>query len=328
MSTVDTANPPVENPSREVLTGGVSEIERGRASGQRLSALEEHAIFVMREVAAECENPALLFSGGKDSVVMVHLARKAFAPGAIAFPALQITTGHEFPEVLEFRDRYLAEHGMRLVVGSVEEAIQKGLIADPGPFTSRNQLQSVALLEAIAHHKFDAAFGGARRDEDKARAKERVLSFRDAFGQWDPRNQRPELWNLYNARVRPGEHLRVFPLSDWTELDIWRYIAQEDIELPGMYYAHIREVFERDNMLYAVGPWTPPRSGETVAVRQVRYRTVGDMTCTGAVASSASNPLEVLAELYGSRLTERGATRADDKFSEAAMEDRKKEGYF
>jgi sulfate adenylyltransferase subunit 2 len=227
-----------------------------------LSALEEHAIFVMREVAAECENPALLFSGGKDSVVMVHLASKAFAPGTIPFPALQITTGHEFPEVLEFRDRFLAKHGMRLVIGSVEEAIQKGLIADPGEFASRNRLQSVALLEAIATNKFDAAFGGARRDEDKARAKERVLSFRDAFGQWDPRNQRPELWNLFNARIQKGEHLRAFPLSDWTELDIWRYIASENIELPAMYYAHTREVFGRDNMLYAVGPWTPAQPGD------------------------------------------------------------------
>ena len=294
----------------------------------RLSALEEHAIFVMREVAAECENPALLFSGGKDSVVMVHLARKAFAPGPIPFPALQITTGHEFPEVIAFRDRFLARHGMRLVIGSVEEGIQRGLIADPGPLASRNRLQSIALLEAISHHKFDAAFGGARRDEDKARAKERVLSFRDAFGQWDPKNQRPELWNLYNARVRPGEHLRACPLSDWTELDIWRYIAREGIELPSMYYAHLRDVFQRDGMLYAVGPWTPPRAGEATTQRRVRYRTVGDMTCTGAVESTASDPHEVLIELYGSRLTERGATRADDKFSEAAMEDRKKEGYF
>jgi sulfate adenylyltransferase subunit 2 len=313
-----------DNLSPNLGAGGAGSSQR---EGQ-LSALEEHAIFVMREVAAECENPALLFSGGKDSVVMVHLAAKAFAPGTIPFPALQITTGHEFPEVLEFRDRFLAGHGMRLVIGSVQEAIDNGLIADPGEFASRNRLQSVALLEAIANNKFDAAFGGARRDEDKARAKERVLSFRDSFGQWDPRNQRPELWNLFNARIKKGEHLRAFPLSDWTELDIWRYIASEHIELPAMYYAHKREVFGRDNMLYAVGPWTPARAGETVSTQQVRYRTVGDMTCTGAISSSATNAHEVLTELYGSRLTERGATRADDKFSEAAMEDRKKEGYF
>jgi sulfate adenylyltransferase subunit 2 len=298
------------------------------SSNPRLAALEEHAIFVMREVAAECENPALLFSGGKDSVVMVHLAAKAFAPGRIPFPALQICTGHEFPEAIAFRDEYLDKKGMRLLVGSVEESIAKGRVADPGLNGSRNRLQSVTLLDAIAEFKIDAAFGGARRDEDKARAKERVLSFRDAFGQWDPRNQRPELWNIYNARIRSGEHLRAFPLSDWTELDIWRYIESENIELPSLYYAHERDVFSRNGMLYAVGPWTPPAANETVERRQVRYRTVGDMTCTGAVASSASNPAEVLTELYGSRITERGATRADDKFSEAAMEDRKKEGYF
>ncbi len=303
-------------------------VESSLSSNPRLAILEEHAIFVMREVAAECENPALLFSGGKDSVVMVHLAAKAFAPGRIPFPALQICTGHEFPEAIAFRDRYLAKKGMRLLVGSVEESIRIGRVADPGVNASRNRLQSATLLDAIAEFKIDAAFGGARRDEDKARAKERILSFRDPFGQWDPRNQRPELWNIYNARIRPGEHLRAFPLSDWTELDIWRYIEAENIELPELYYAHEREVVERNGMLYAVGEWTPVQPGETAQRRQVRYRTVGDMTCTGAVASSASNPTEVLYELYGSRLTERGATRADDKFSEAAMEDRKKEGYF
>ena len=295
---------------------------------QRLATLESHAMFVLREVAAECERPALLFSGGKDSVVLAHLAAKAFLPGRIPFPALHIDTGHNFPEVLEFRDRFLADLGMKLVVGSVQDSIDQGRVADPGPFGSRNRLQSVTLLDAIEQHRFDAAFGGARRDEDKARAKERVLSFRDAFGQWDPRNQRPELWSLYNARIKPGEHLRAFPLSDWTELDIWRYIAVEGIELPAMYYAHERDVVVRDGMLLATGPWTPPNDGEHVVTRTVRYRTVGDMTCTGAVASDARTPEDVLHELAGSRLTERGATRADDRVSDAAMEDRKKEGYF
>ena len=304
---------------------------RGRidpAVDQRLATLESHAIFVLREVAAECERPALLFSGGKDSVVLAHLAAKAFLPGRIPFPALHIDTGHNFPEVLEFRDRFLADLGMKLVVGSVQDSIDQGRVADPGPYGSRNRLQSVTLLDAIEQHRLDAAFGGARRDEDKARAKERVLSFRDAFGQWDPRNQRPELWSLYNARIKPGEHLRAFPLSDWTELDIWRYVAVEGIELPAMYYAHEREVVVRDGMLLATGPWTPALEGEKVSTRTVRYRTVGDMTCTGAVSSDAVTPEDVLHELAGSRLTERGATRADDRVSDAAMEDRKKEGYF
>ena len=295
---------------------------------QRLVTLEAHAIFVLREVAAECERPALLFSGGKDSVVLAHLAAKAFLPGRIPFPAMHIDTGHNFPEVIEFRDAFLANLGMRLIVGSVQDSIDQGRVADPGPYGSRNRLQSVTLLDTIERHRIDAAFGGARRDEDKARAKERVLSFRDAFGQWDPRNQRPELWSLYNARIKPGEHLRAFPLSDWTELDIWRYIAAEGIELPAMYYAHQRDVVVRDGMLLATGPWTPAADGETVETRTVRYRTVGDMTCTGAVASTAVTADEVLHELAGSRLTERGATRADDRVSDAAMEDRKKEGYF
>lgn len=295
---------------------------------RRLRELEAHAIFVIREVAAECERPVLLFSGGKDSVVMLHLARKAFEPGVIPFPVMHVDTGHNFPEVIEFRDHLVEQMGVRLVVASVQDAIDEGRVADPGPTGSRNRLQTQPLLHEIARNKFDAAFGGARRDEDKARAKERILSFRDMFGQWDPKNQRPELWRYYNPRIRTGEHLRAFPLSDWTELDIWRYIAVNDIELPSMYYAHEREVVERDGMLLATSDVTPPLAGETPFVTTVRYRTVGDMTCTGAVRSDARTPLEVLTEIEQSRITERGATRADDKFSEAAMEDRKREGYF
>ena len=294
----------------------------------RLAQLEAHAIFVIREVAAECERPVLLFSGGKDSVVMLHLAKKAFEPGVIPFPVMHVDTGHNFPEVIEFRDRLVEQMGVRLVVASVQDAIDEGRVADPGPTGSRNRLQTQPLLYEVGRNKFDAAFGGARRDEDKARAKERILSFRDLFGQWDPKNQRPELWRLYNPRVRAGEHLRAFPISDWTELDIWRYIAVNDIELPQMYYAHQREVVSRDGMLLATSDVTPALAGETPFVETVRYRTVGDMTCTGAVRSDAATPLEVLTEIEQSRITERGATRADDKFSEAAMEDRKREGYF
>ncbi|MFM2070092.1 MAG: sulfate adenylyltransferase subunit CysD [Actinomycetota bacterium] len=295
---------------------------------RRLAELEAHAIFVIREVAAECERPVLLFSGGKDSVVMLHLARRAFEPGRIPFPVMHVDTGHNFPEVIEFRDSLVAEFDVRLVVASVQDAIDEGRVPDPGPTGSRNRLQTQPLLYEINRNNFDAAFGGARRDEDKARAKERVLSFRDSFGQWDPKNQRPELWRLYNARVRPGEHLRAFPLSDWTELDIWRYIAVNDVALPQMYYSHRRTVVARDGMLLATGPFTPPVGNEVAYEETVRYRTVGDMTCTGAVLSSASNAWDVLAEVEQSRITERGATRADDRFSEAAMEDRKREGYF
>ena len=293
-----------------------------------LVALESHAIYVLREVAAECERPVLLFSGGKDSAVLLHLAEKAFAPGRVPFPVMQIATGHEFGEVDEFVRARAEAAGVELIVARVQDSIERGRVVDPGPFVSRNRLQSVTLLDAIAERRFDAAFGGARRDEDKARAKERVLSFRDAFGQWDPRNQRPELWQLYNTRVRPGEHLRAFPISDWTELDVWRYIAADGVALPALYFAHDREVVARDGMLLATGPHTPPGPGETPFVETVRYRTVGDMSCTGAVRSTATTPFEVLDEVMAARLTERGATRADDKFSEASMEDRKREGYF
>ncbi len=293
----------------------------------QLSALESESIHIFREVTAERERPVLLFSGGKDSVVMLHLARKAFWPAPVPFPVLHVDTGHNFPEVMDFRDRTVRDFGLRLEVARVQDWIDDGRLAERADGT-RNPLQTAPLLDAIERGRFDAVYGGGRRDEEKARAKERVVSLRDDFGQWDPRNQRPELWNLYNTRHRAGEHVRVFPLSNWTELDIWRYIAREKIELPSLYYAHEREVFERDGMLLAVGEFSRPRDGEAVATRQVRYRTVGDMSCTGAVESDAADVEDVLTEVAATRITERGATRADDRITEAAMEDRKKEGYF
>jgi sulfate adenylyltransferase subunit 2 len=293
----------------------------------QLDLLEAEGIHVVREVAAEFERPALLFSGGKDSIVMLHLAQKAFWPARLPFPLVHVDTGHNFQEVLAFRDRRTAEVGARLVVARVQDDIDAGRVREvPGGL--RNPLQTTTLLRAIEEGRYDAVFGGARRDEEKARAKERFFSFRDAFGQWDPKNQRPELWNLYNGRHAPGEHIRVFPLSNWTELDVWRYIAREGIEVPGLYYAHEREVFERDGMLLGVTPHSLPRGGEQVSTRTVRYRTVGDASCTGAVDSTARTPEEVVVEVAATRLTERGATRADDRASEAAMEDRKKDGYF
>jgi sulfate adenylyltransferase subunit 2 len=292
-----------------------------------LDTLESESIHIFREVAAEFERPVLMFSGGKDSVVMLHLAAKAFWPGPVPFPLLHVDTGHNFPEVLAYRDRAVAEKGVRLEVAKVQDYIDDGRLFDRTDGT-RNPLQTQPLLDAIAEHRFDAVFGGGRRDEEKARAKERIFSLRDEFGAWDPRNQRPELWNLYNGRHRPGEHVRVFPVSNWTELDIWRYIAREGIDLPELYYAHQREVFEREGMLLAVGPVSQPRATETVVTKQVRYRTVGDMSCTGAVESDAVTVEDVVVEVAATRLTERGATRADDRISEAAMEDRKKEGYF
>ena len=294
-----------------------------------LQVLEAEAIHIMREVAAELEKPVLLFSGGKDSIVLLRLAEKAFRPGPFPFPVMHVDTGHNFPEAIEFRDRRVAELGERLIVASVQESIDKGrVVEETGPRASRNRLQTVTLLDAIAEHGFDAAFGGARRDEERARAKERVFSFRDDFGQWDPRRQRPELWDLYNGRVRRGEHVRVFPLSNWTELDVWEYVRTEELEMPSIYFAHEREVFARDGMLYAVSEFLPPRDGEQPFTASVRYRTVGDMTCTGAVRSEAATLDDVIAEIAATRITERGETRADDRTSEAAMEDRKREGYF
>jgi sulfate adenylyltransferase subunit 2 len=294
-----------------------------------LRTLEAESIHIVREVAAEFERPVLLFSGGKDSVVMLHVARKAFWPARLPFPIMHVDTGHNFPEVIEYRDRVVAETGARLVVASVEESIRRGRVVDEtGPRASRNRLQTTTLLDAIEEHRFDAVFGGGRRDEEKARAKERVYSFRDEFGQWDPKNQRPEVWSLYNGRHRPGEHIRVFPLSNWTELDIWQYIGDERIVLPSIYFAHRREVFRRDGMLLAVSPFVTLMEGEDAFEALVRYRTVGDASCTGAVESSATDVGTVIAEVAATRITERGATRADDRTSEAAMEDRKKEGYF
>jgi sulfate adenylyltransferase subunit 2 len=294
-----------------------------------LRALESEAIHVMREVAAEFERPVLLFSGGKDSIVLLRLAEKAFRPAPFPFPLMHVDTGHNFPEVIEFRDRRVAELGERLIVASVQESIDSGRVAEQkGPRASRNQLQTVTLLDAIAEHSFDAAFGGARRDEERARAKERVFSFRDDFGGWDPKSQRPELWNLYNGRISKGENVRVFPISNWTELDVWEYIDQERLEVPSIYFAHEREVFKRDGMLYAWREGTELIEGESVFPETVRYRTVGDMSCTGGVRSSAVTLQEVVTEIAATRITERGETRADDRVSEAAMEDRKKAGYF
>ncbi len=293
----------------------------------QLEALESEAIHIFREVAGEFERPVLLFSGGKDSIVMLHLARKAFWPAAVPFAVMHVDTGHTFPEVITYRDSVVAEHRLRLVVASVQDAIDSGAVRER-PDGSRNALQTVPLLDGITANGFDAVFGGGRRDEEKARAKERVFSLRDEFGQWDPRRQRPELWDLYNGRHAKGEHVRVFPLSNWTELDVWRYIEREGIPLPEIYYTHEREVFQRDGMWLAPGDWGGPRGDEVVERRQVRYRTVGDMSCTGAVESGAVTVADVIAEVAVSRLTERGATRADDRASEAAMEDRKREGYF
>jgi sulfate adenylyltransferase subunit 2 len=293
-----------------------------------LDLLESLAVFIIREVAAEAERPVLLFSGGKDSAVLLHLAAKAFAPGRIPFPVLHVDTGHNFPEVLDYRDAQVEALGARLIVAKVQDSIDQGRVADPGPVASRNRLQTTTLLDAINANSFDAAFGGARRDEDKARAKERVLSFRDSFGQWDPKRQRPELWQLYQGSVRPGEHLRAFPLSDFTELDIWQYIRRERIELPSIYYAHSRRVIERDGMLLAESEWVTPQGNEVVVEEMVRYRTVGDATLTGAVRSQATTVEDIIREVSASRISERGATRGDDRFSETAMEDRKREGYF
>ena len=295
----------------------------------QLDSLEAESVHIIREVAAEFERPVLLFSGGKDSIVMLALAERAFWPARVPFPVMHVDTGHNFDEVIEFRDRRVAEAGVKLIVASVQDSIDAGrVVEETGRWASRNRLQTTTLLDGIAEHQFDAVFGGARRDEEKARAKERVFSFRDEFGQWDPKNQRPELWGVYNTRIHRGEHIRVFPLSNWTELDVWEYIARENLEIPSIYFAHTRKVFERDGILLAESPYTWRADDETVFDARVRYRTVGDMSCTGAVESSAATIPDVIEEIAATRITERGQTRADDRTSEAAMEDRKREGYF
>ena len=310
---------------------GVRAVSTSRAlpTVTHLDELESEAVHIFREVAAELERPVLLFSGGKDSIVLLRLAEKAFRPGKFPFPIMHVDTGHNFAEAIEYRDRRVAELGERLVIASVQESIDKGrVVEETGPRASRNRLQTTTLLDAIEEHGFDAAIGGARRDEERSRAKERIFSFRDDFGQWNPRVQRPELWNLYNARVRKGEHVRVFPISNWTELDVWQYVAREQLELPPIYFAHEREVFRRDGMLYAASEYIERMEGEDTFVTSVRFRTVGDMTCTGGVESTASTIEAVVEEIAATNVTERGETRADDRFSEAAMEDRKRVGYF
>ncbi len=309
--------------------GGMSALSAVPHTLSHLDELEAEAIHIMREVAAERERPVLLFSGGKDSIVLLRLAEKAFRPGKFPFPVMHIDTGHNFPEVIAFRDRRVAELGERLLVASVQDSIDRGRVTEQsGPRASRNQLQTTTLLDAIIEHGFDAAMGGARRDEERARAKERIFSFRDEFGQWNPRAQRPELWNLYNGRIRKGEQIRVFPISNWTELDVWQYIAREQLELPSIYFAHERDVFSRDGMLYAVSEFVERLPGEEPFAATVRFRTVGDMSCTGGVESTAASIEEVVTEIAATRITERGETRADDRVSEAAMEDRKRDGYF
>ena len=299
-----------------------------RRSLSHLDALESESVFIMREVAAEFERPVLLFSGGKDSIVLLRIAEKAFRPARFPFPLMHVDTGHNFSEVLDFRDRRVAELNERLIVASVQESIDKGRVAEELGNPSRNRLQTTTLLDAILEHRFDAVFGGARRDEEKARAKERVFSLRDEFGQWEPKAQRPELWNLFNGRLRRGQHMRVFPISNWTEMDVWHYIEREGVEVPSIYFAHERPVFRRDNMWLSTSEFLPNGPDEAVESMIVRYRTVGDMTCTGAVNSTAASVAEIIAEVAAARITERGATRADDAFSETSMEDRKREGYF
>ncbi len=311
------------------VTAAPLKARRHDTTRHHLADLEAEAIFILREVVAERENPVLLFSGGKDSIVLLRLAEKAFRPARFPFPLMHVDTGHNFSEVIAFRDEIVGRLGERLVIASVEESIRTGRVSEEkGPRASRNRLQTVTLLDAILEHRFDAAFGGARRDEDRARAKERIVSHRDAFGQWDPKNQRPELWSLYNTRIAKGENVRAFPISNWTELDVWDYIKKEELALPSIYFAHQRDVFQRDGMLYTSSPIIPLLPGEKIERREVRFRTVGDLTCTGAVSSSAKTIDEVLVEVRSAVITERGATRADDKTGEAAMEDRKREGYF